>query len=596
VLGEALPTTPQRKHLTAHGCPGPRSLVLGAALIAVTLGARLARAAGDPNLEWWTVETPHFRIHYYRGLEPIADRVATIAEGVNARLEDALGWKSAEVTEVVLSDGTDGANGSASALPYNTIQLFVTAPDDLSTLGDYDDWYLELITHEHTHILHTDNITGIPALVNKVMGKYWAPNNAQPRWILEGLAVLEESKQTGGGRNRSAIFDMFLRADTLEHRLVPLDQMSHFVRRWPQGNIVYLYGSRFLTWITDVYGDDTIRMVAHDYGQQVIPWAINRSMRRATGKTYEELYEGWRAYLEAHYAEQMKKAAALGFREGTRITEHGQTVASPRFLPDSAKRTDSGYEVLYFRDDGHSRSGLYRLALDENMMPRQDEELAIRTLGQGSAAAAEDGRIIFNSTAYFRKFYAFDDLFLLPSGVDSPTGYEPERQRLSEGERATSPDLGPEGRLVFTENHRGTTTLVAARLTEQDEIVERHALVPSARFEQAYTPRFSPDGKWVAYSAWTAGGYRDIRLVDAQDGRFYEVTHDRALDWDPSFSPDGRFVFFASDRTLGIPNIFAFDRQDRTLWQVTNVHTGALYPEVSPDGKWLLYVGYTSYG
>ena len=72
------------------------------------------------------------------------------------------------------------ANGSATALPYNTIRLFITAPDDISPLGDYDDWYLELITHEHTHILHTDNITGVPAVVNRLMGKWWAPNQAQP--------------------------------------------------------------------------------------------------------------------------------------------------------------------------------------------------------------------------------------------------------------------------------------------------------------------------------------------------------------------------------------------------------------------------------
>ena len=31
-----------------------------------------ASAASDPYLEWWTLETAHFRIHYYKGLEPVA--------------------------------------------------------------------------------------------------------------------------------------------------------------------------------------------------------------------------------------------------------------------------------------------------------------------------------------------------------------------------------------------------------------------------------------------------------------------------------------------------------------------------------------------
>src|SRR5439155_13222152 len=114
----------------------------------------------------------------------------------------ALGHVPTEFTEIVLTDDTDDANGSATAIPYNTIRLFVTAPDDLSPLGDYDDWYLELVTHEYTHIAHTDNISGIPAIVNAVIGKSYAPNQIQPRWILEGLAVVEESQHSSAGPSR----------------------------------------------------------------------------------------------------------------------------------------------------------------------------------------------------------------------------------------------------------------------------------------------------------------------------------------------------------------------------------------------------------
>jgi len=557
-----------------------------------------ARAAGDPYLQWWTVETPHFRIHYYKGLEPVADKFASIVEGVNDRLSDALGWRTSEVTDIVLSDNTDDANGYADAVPYNAIHLFVTAPDDVSALGDHDDWQLELVTHEYTHVLHTDTILGVPALLNVITGKRWSPNRAQPRWILEGLAVLEESEHTSGGRNRSSIFDMYLRADTLDHRLAGLDQMSHFVRRWPQGNLWYLYGSRFLTWIADVYGDDALRSVSRDYGQQIIPWGINRSMRRATGRTYEELYEGWSAYLEQHYSEQMRQVEALGVREGVRLTHHGQTISSPRFVPKAAMKTKASREIVYYRDDGHSRAGFYRLPLDDMKSSREsDEELVIRTASKGVASFAADGKVVFSSVAITKRIYAYSDLSLLGPGVESESGYEPERKRLTEGERAQEPDISPDGtQVVFTENHRGTTTLMIAHLTEQGALLDARALVPSARFEQAYTPRFSADGKWVTYSSWTSGGYRDIRLVEVATGQFAQITHDRAMDWEPSFSPDGNLIFFASDRTFGIPNVFAFDRTTKKLWQVTNVRTGALYPEVTDDGKTLVYVGYTSYG
>jgi len=83
--------------------------------------------------------------------------------------------------EIVVTDDTDSANGSASTLPYNTVRLFATAPDDMSPLADYDNWINELVTHEYTHILQIDNTSGLPALGNAILGKTFAPNQAQPR-------------------------------------------------------------------------------------------------------------------------------------------------------------------------------------------------------------------------------------------------------------------------------------------------------------------------------------------------------------------------------------------------------------------------------
>jgi hypothetical protein len=120
-------------------------------------------------------------------------------------------------------------------------------------------------------------------------------------------------------------------------------------------------------------------------------------------------------------------------------------------------------------------------------------------------------------------------------------------------------------------------------------------LIPSARYEQAYTPRFSPDGLRVAYSAWTRGGYRDIRVVDVQTGTFFEVTRDRSIDQQPVWSPDGRTLYFVSDRT-GVANVYAYELATSKLAQVTNVLTGAYMPAISSDGKRLVYVGYHSRG
>ena len=41
-------------------------------------------------------------------------------------------YSTREVVEVLLTDDSDFANGSAGGLPYDAIHLFVTGPDDMS--------------------------------------------------------------------------------------------------------------------------------------------------------------------------------------------------------------------------------------------------------------------------------------------------------------------------------------------------------------------------------------------------------------------------------------------------------------------------------
>src|SRR6478736_3606802 len=567
-----------------------RWIALACALWVASWAAR-ARA-GDPYLRWYTVVTPHFRVHYHGGLEDIAQRTANSLESVYQRLVPQMGWAPKQVTEVVITDDTDSANGSASTLPYNVVRLFATAPDDMSPLDDYDNWINELVTHEYTHILQIDNTSGLPAVGNAILGKTYAPNQAQPRWILEGLAVVMESEHTSAGRLRSSQFDMFLRADVLDQRLAPLDQISNPARRWPGGNLWYLYGANFIGWIVDTYGPGTYAAVAADYGASVIPWGINRAIRRVTGRTYEDLYEGWHAYLEGKYAAQKQAVLTRGLREGRRLTHRGFTAATPVFMPKCGQ--NQAERVVYARDDGHTTPGFYAIDPDAED-PDETAELVVRSGGHG-LAVDRDCSIYFDNTAPSNRLYYFGDLFRQPPNTRSPKGTERNRQRLTVGVRASAPDVSPDGRwLTYVTNRAGTSTLRIAPINAEHGLEAERALVPSADAEQAYTPRFSPDGLRVAYSAWTRGGYRDIRVADVQSVLFYEVTHDRAIDQQPVWAPDGKTLYFVSDRT-GIANVYAYELGSQKLSQVTNVLTGAYMPTISADGRRMVYVGYTSHG
>jgi hypothetical protein len=322
-------------------------LMLLAACLALASGPLRASAQlRDRQVRWRTVDTEHFAIHYPAHLTQVARRAGYALERAHARVAPVMENEMSGRVQVTLADDSESANGLATALPYDAIRLFVTAPEDISPLADFDDWLTTLITHEHTHILHLSNISGLPAIINKVFGRLLAPNQTQPRFIVEGIATYMESRETSGGRMRSTQFDMYLRMAFLEDRVVTLDQLVNDVDQWPRGNNWYLYGSRLMAFVARRHGDHAIAEIADTYGRNPIPYGLSRATQRATGFTWPELYEAWQTETRAHYAEVAAEVETAGRVEGERLTQHGETALYPRFLADGS--------LVYTVNDGRS--------------------------------------------------------------------------------------------------------------------------------------------------------------------------------------------------------------------------------------------------
>lgn len=563
--------------MTPATSPASRWSVRGLLVVAIALVATMLTRpsrAGDPALTWWTLETRHFEIHHPEHLREIAERTAALGEDIHVRLAPALGHRPSTKTQVVITDDTDSANGFAVPVPYNQVHLFVTAPDDMSPLGDYDDWILELLTHEYAHTLHTDQISGVPSVLNAILGKTFVPNQAQPRWVLEGLATWVESTHTTGGRVGSTLFDMYLRADSIENRWLTIDQMCSDPVRWPQGTTRYLYGSHFLAWIANTYGPGVMPAISADYGATLIPFGINRSVRRATGRTYPELYEGFTRDRSAQYAAQVARVSQRGLREGEPFFSAGGVVGYPRFLPD-------GKRVAFFRQTDDAPAGIYTC----DPLSCESPDLFERS-NQADSFSVDGAGTWFTSTTPYENTYSFAELFRAEGGA---------RKQRTQGHRVSGPTQSPDGKLLaYVRNARGHRTLVM-RSIDGEALGPEVALYSGERFDQVFTPRFSPDGSAIAFSAWRKGGSRDVAWIALRDRRVRWVTQDRATDMQPEWSPDGGSLYFASDRS-GISNIYRYDFATSALSQITNVTTGAFQPAVDSRGTKLMFVGYTSRG
>jgi len=550
------------------------ALVVACALMGIIAPHR-ARAQGDSRLIWRTLETEHFRLHYHEPLGMLARHLAAEAEQIHGRISKSLGLGLRQRVELVLADNDDAANGLAGPLPYNRIRLRAVAPDDMSPLSDYDDWPTLLLTHEHTHIVHLEHTTGLPRLIQLIFGRIYTPQQFLPGWLVEGLAVVEETTQSTAGRGRGTMFDMYMRMDALEDRILPLSWIGFDGEPWPHGNVRYSYGQALMGFIAEHYGERALGVFVEEYGKRLVPYGISRAMKRATGKSVLALYADFKQDLRAKARATRDSVLSRGSIEGERLTTHGEFARTPRFL--------SSNELVYAVSDERSVPELRVLTLDDAKSERVTRTVSVAQ----TSRVPNSSELVYSAPEYHRTSYLFNDLFRIDRSGRGKT-------RLTHGLRAREPDVSPDGKYVAYVLHgAGTSHLEIAELSDIEHT--RRPVVQSQRLEQVFTPRFSPDGKRIAYSAWSRGGFRDVWIVDVATGERLRLTSDRALDRGPVWSPDGNTLYFASDRT-GISNLYAYRLDNNALSQITNVLGGAFQPDVSPDGRTLVYVGYTSKG
>jgi hypothetical protein len=567
---------------------------LVAALLAVGLAA--PARADDPARVWHTIETRHFHIHYYTlphggGEEPVAQRLAVLGEFVYQRLTPYLGTGLKRKTHIVVTDDIDDYNGFAGVYPYPAITLYANSPDDRAELNDYDDWLLELLMHEFTHILHTGTIGGFCAqAVNAVLGLglgiVYAPNQFQPRWGLEGLAVFEESARTAAGRLHNSIWDMYLRAQTLEGKFQRLDQFSHSPNQFPYGNAAYLYGSALTRYVAETYGERALLRWSRDYGSSCIPGALNRSIKHVTGLTWVQLHRNFHDNLVRRYSAQRDAITARGLTPTRTLTASDPSGPSrPVFTPD-------GKDIIVLRSDGYTREGMMRIPVDtpgppKPGAPQPGQKVEVLTDAAGGPSISADGRYLtFHEQTVVKTVYFYNDVFLYDRLTHKTT-------RLTENARASNPALSPDGNWIAFERVGNSSRGLG--LMRRDGTGAIDMLIPVANMEQVYTPTFSPDGKAIAFSWWRAGGFRDIYVMDLQTRAITAITADRAYDLEPRYSPDGNYLYFVSDRT-GVYNLYAYEFATKKLFQVTNVVNGVFDPAISPDGKTVAFVGFKALG
>ena len=126
---------------------------------------------------------------------------------------------------------------------------------------------------------------------------------------------------------------------------------------------------------------------------------------------------------------------------------------------------------------------------------------------------------------------------------------------------------------------------------------ETRLLEPEDLFElqSVSNPVISPDGGWVAYTVNSTSLEEDssetrIWMASTTDDTVLPMTGEGSSAGNPQWSPDGRYLSFTASRNDGETQVWALDRRGGEAVQLTNVEQGVSDYAWSPDSSRLALV------
>ena len=584
----------ERIHLERSRLAGLSRLVV--LLLLVTLSALPLRLLSQEEhfnhteLNWFTIETPHFFVNYHTGEERTAKVVAKVAEEIYGPVTSLYHHEPDQKVSFIIKDYDDYSNGAAYFYD-NKIEIW--APSlDFDLRGTHN-WLRNVVTHEFTHIIQIQTSMKfgrkVPGIYLQYLGYederrqdvlYGYPNVIVsypvsgflvPSWFAEGVAQYNRPQLSYDYWDSHR--DMILRMYALDGNMLSWSEMSVFAKTSLGNESSYNAGFALVKYISETYGPDAIPRIAANLSR-IPALTIDGAIERAIGKGGKELYNEWREHIVSAYKERTEPIGRNKV-EGETIGPVGFGNFYPAFSPD-------GKRIAYTSNktsDYFGLSELYIYDVDTKHETEIDEKV------HSSLSWSPDGRSLYYAkiTRDNPHWSALSDLYVFDLT-------EKKERRITFALRALNPSVSPDGKsIVFATEKDGTMNVVAVDVDGKNV----RQLTQFVNGEQVFTPKWSPDGNSVVFG-YASKEAQDVARVSLDDPTVEVLIPGDDDARNPVYSPDGSKIYFVSDRT-GIFNIYTYDVQTKAIAQVSNVVGGAFMPSVNAAGD-VAFSSYTSSG
>jgi len=484
----------------------------------------------SPTDDWLTLSTKHFDLHFTLDHKHYAQKLAEIAEIQHKKLSKELRWTPKHKTQIVVNDSVDLTNGATTIIPYNQFFVYMNEPTD-GDLKDQIDFLETLFTHEYTHVLHNDQVSGLPAKIRAIFGKPLSigmvgllsiPQNYAPQWVSEGLAVYTES-QNGYGRSNSAIYNAQMRQEVMKGltSFTAESYEGYSGSRWPFGQ-VYLYGAYFFEFLRERYGEETIFKYIHNYNRNILPWQMSKRARQTTGKNARDLWAEFQQYLTDTFKKDIETIKAQGLTQGKIIySEQWQN----QLLTPGPNNS-----LLFYHDNQKKTPQIKQLLSNGEVVTLANIK------GVTSMHWHPRQGLLISKPEVCNNRQLFSDLYRL----DLDTSH---LNRLTRCGRINRAVWGQKGKMAYgIQTTGGKNRLV--QINMDGEITRLDELDLGESIGQ---PSISTDGKWLIAAVKRKKTGWNLESFNLKARRWTALTHDNDIPSLPVYSADGKHVYFVSD-------------------------------------------------
>lgn len=523
------------------------------------------------SVEWYQVNTPHFRVLYPGGFDEQAQGVANTLEQIyEPETRTLLGAKPRRLP-VILQNRSSASNAFVSITPRRS--EFYTMPSQNYNFIGNNDWLTMLASHEYRHVVQYQH-------ANQGMNRFFfhlfgyntlslLANLAAPQWFWEGDAVSTETAFTHTGRGRIPEFAMVFRTNLLEGRT--FNYHKQYLRSY-KDNIPnhYVLGYHMVSYLRQRTGDPEVwgKITERAWRRSLFPFTFSNAIKKETGLHVTDLYKEMAKDLKKEWHARIDTLTLTAFTRMNSRPRHRYTdYEYPQALGDG--------KVLAMK------SGIGDIekfvVLDGNGEEKAGVPGIMNYTGMLSAAA---GRVVWNEYRYDPRWrmrtYSVVKAMDIASGKIWTVG--PAQVRYA------GAALSHDGQQVVTVESSNT---YQHRLVVMDVVsgqIKHTYPNPDNHFFSM--PRWSPDGQYIVALMTTDAG-KSVVSISVQTGALttlvpagnenigYPVLH-------------GDYLFYNSPLS-GVDNIYARNLKTNQVYRVTNSRYGAFNPAISADGEDLFY-------